>query len=363
MKKLKFITCLCIFALVAGVIVMNSCTKENSAITETKENYDLSVKDGKINRLIKDFINKMEYLNENPSLKSGEEVPADSALWYLSATINYMHSFPNEFYLGFELDTSYLTVTKNSIGNIDLLELTTKFSEMKENVSSDYYNSAYDEKGLSFVDLTEISQNENEITLIIETATGNRGSNDPPQPGIEGPFIEGDNWWYGEDVGKCDEASGEGSDAAEKLYIEASNTIPDPTGYYYFVEPFVEIDIEGGDTDLRMPTDPVPADNHLDYYLFYASTEIGVCTDDTLCIEWTEMNHYFTRLKYLMYNKYLNQPGMENHGIMCILEFYDWNEGYTGTNNQYYIKYYHKGKLKFGRKVYYDEGEQYPEEL
>ena len=62
-----------------------------------------------------------------------------------------------------------------------------------------------------------------------------------------------------------------------------------------------------------------------------------------------------------MYHYFLDQPGMELYDIMCILDFDDDSYQYL-NNNQIYIKYLHKGHLKFGIKVYYSEGNG-PEEL
>jgi hypothetical protein len=171
--------------------------------------------------------------------------------------------------------------------------------------------------------------------------------------------VEGDDWWYGENAGNCDEANTDDFDAAQRLFVEASNTIPDPNGNYGFVGPFIEKDIAGDVDEFIYPNDPQPNDNHLDRYLFHATTEYGVCGDDTLCVEYPEMNTYFYRLKYLMYHYYLDNPNMNGYDIMCIISFEDDSEQYlVGTN--YYTKYFHKGKLKFGIKVYRSDN---PEEL
>ncbi|NOX45654.1 MAG: hypothetical protein GXO89_01580, partial [Chlorobi bacterium] len=318
----------------------------------------LTPTDLKVNALIKNFKQKVAYYRKNPTLKSGESLPADSALWYLEATINYSHAFPNEYYNQFEVDTSYLAVPLNGDGTVDMAVLTQKYDEMKAKVADDYHNSSFTEKGLGYVSLTEISQNNGEMSLIVESGTGKK-SNEPPPTPVNGPFGPGDDWYYGEDAGNCGTNAPMSSDAAEQLYIEASNTIPDPNGNYTFIGPFIEKEIFGGDADLQYPNDPVPGDNHLDYYLFYADTEIGI-SEDTLCLEYTEMNTYWNRLKYLMYHYYLDQPGMEDYDIMCILVFDDYSDLY-GPNNSY-VKYYHKGTLKFGKKIYIADG-NLPEEL
>ncbi len=347
----------------SAVIIFFACTKENNeaAIQNSPAQTNLTQNDLKINNLIKTFKDKIAYYKANPDLKDGETVPADSALWYLEATINYSHAFPNEYYDGFEIDTSYITVPVNSDGTVDMSVLTQKYEEMKSNVAADYHNSQFTEKGLSFVDLSEVSGSDNTLTLEVKTATGEKNNEPPPPTPVDGPFSLGDNWWYGEDAGKCDEAAGEGKDAAKRLWEEAQATIPDPNGNYTFIGPFIYKEIEGGNDEFLYPNDPQPNDNHLDYYLFYASTEYGPCGDDTLCLEYPEMNTYWNRLKYLMYHFYLDQAGWENYDIMCIFSFDDDSYPYE-SNNITYTKYFHYGTLKFGIKIYYSSGDG-PEEL
>ena len=354
MKKIRIVSL--IMAMI--VIVVFSCMKENNeSVKQTNPaESNLSMKDLKINNIIKTFKEKVAYYNANPDLKDGETVPADSALWYLEATINYSHAFPNEYYKQFEIDTSYLTVPVNGDGTVDMAMLAQKFEEMKTNVAADYHDSQFTEKGLSFITVSQVSLNSNELVLQVETTTGNKGIEPPPDPNPAGPFEPGDDWWFGENAGKCSEQATDASDAAQRLWEEAQATIPDPNGNYTFVGPFVYKDIEGGDEDLLYPTDPQPQDNHLDYYLYYATTEYGPCGDDTLCIEYTEMNHYFQRLKYIMYHYFLDKPEMEDYDIVSIIDF-------DATSHLgEYIEFYHYGSLKFGIKVYYTEGEG-PNEL
>ncbi|OQX76863.1 MAG: hypothetical protein B6D61_08100 [Bacteroidetes bacterium 4484_249] len=352
MKKTRIV-----LSLIAGaMIIAFSCSKEtvNNENTVISNKPQLSEFDKQVNKAINNFKQKMAYYRENPQLKSSESVPADSALWYLESTINYSHSFPNEYYEEFEVDTSYLNIPIDANGMVDMVVLTQKYYEMKTNVADDYHNSAFVEKGLCYVSISEVSLTSDELILLVESGTGEKNNDPPPPPPVNGPFGSGDNWWYGENAGKCEDATGEDFDAAYQLYVEAENTIPDPNGNYIFVGPFIEKTIEGGDPNLLYPTDPQPEDNHMDYYLYYASTEFGVCGDDTLCLEYPEMNNYFVRLKYMMYHYFVDKPGMEDYSIMCIVNFDDFNELY---NNNIWIKYYHKGTLKFGKKIYGKEGE------
>ncbi len=351
--------------LIAGaMITMYSCTKENQTTDRapapaTMQQASTLVgglipTDLKVNALIKNFKQKVAYYRKNPTLKSSETVPADSALWYLEATINYSHAFPNEYYEGFEIDTAYLSIAKDDNGNVDMVVLSQKYNELKVEVSTLYHGSSYENKGLAVVDLKEASQNGSGIVFIAETLTGNKGT-EPPDPVLGGPFTIGDNWWYGEEAGKCEENSPLGSDAAKQLLGHINDEIPDPNGNYFFIN-HVDYEIEGGDDLLDRGE---IHDNHLDYYLFFATTALGPnsCGHDTLCVEWPEMNIYYSYLKILIFD-FLPSNAQELFG-KSIEEVINV-QGYS-VWNQPYIEYKHYLKAKFGEKVGYAPSSQCPQ--
>ncbi|MEZ5197827.1 MAG: hypothetical protein R2764_16000 [Bacteroidales bacterium] len=95
---------------------------------------------------------------------------------------------------------------------------------MKQAVADVYHSSGFEGKGLAVVDLSETSQSPDEITITIQTVTGDKGNETPsPTLGVNGPFIQGDDWWYGELLGHCDPHTPSSTDAAIKLYT-AMNT-------------------------------------------------------------------------------------------------------------------------------------------
>ncbi len=153
------------------MITVWSCTKENQ-VAQQVQNEGLLPTDLNVNALIKNFKQKVAHYRKNPSLKSGESLPADSALWYMEATINYSHGFPNELYEEFHTDTLTITIEKNSDGDVDLVELTQKYDQMKSDVALVYNASTYTEKGLTLVDLTEVSETDNELILYVKSTTG-----------------------------------------------------------------------------------------------------------------------------------------------------------------------------------------------
>ncbi len=343
--------------MIAGtLIIMFSCTKENNeSVKQTSPaESNLSQQDIKVNNLIKTFKEKVLYYKANPGLKDGETVPVDSALWYLEATINYSHAFPNEYYSDFDIDTSYLTVPVNGDGTVDMATLTQKYEEMKTNVAADYHNSQFTEKGLKYVDLEEYSSTVNELTLEVKTATGEKNNDPPPFPAPDGPFEVGDDWWYGETLGHCYEPYVINDNAANQLYLATKDLVPDPAGNYYFINEF-GFDISGGDNNFRRENDT--EDNYLDYYLYYSidGTQLPFNEDEMLCLEFHEMNWYYNFMKQLMFNilpdEYLPQHfGLENYDIVS-LDGIEWKKQINYL--PYY--YYHKAFFTFGYKIFYDD--------
>lgn len=358
-KKMKRIFYLFSILIAGAIILMYSCTKENKMINEEPGLVDngpeLTPTDIKVNKLIMGFKDKVTFHLENPGLKSTDTISADSVLWFLEATINYAHAFPNEIYEEFEVTEVTLSIAKNGDGNIDMDEVAQKYDEMKAEVAALYHGSEFDDKGLAVVDLKETSQSSTEIVFIAETVTGKKKSD--PYPSINGPFEVGDDWWYGDEAGLCIENSDDESDAALELFAFINDEIPDPNGNYFFIN-HKDYDIWGGDPLLQR--DPTP-DNHLDYYLFFATTALGPnsCGEDTLCVEYPEMNLYYSYLKTLIFS-YLpaNVPVLYGKSVEVVVDMKGESEFIDP-----YIEYKHYLEAIFGEKVGFMAGAEGPTEL
>ncbi len=229
---------------------------------------------------------------------------------------------------------------------------------MKDDITTIYYNSNFENKGLVVVDLLETARDDDEITISVAVITGDR-SNDPPPPDpqLGGPFEAGDNWWYGENEGKCYDTITT-SDAAQELFAAMSQYIYDynqshgiatffPVQTHYFM---------GGDKKaLRRPNDVM--DNHVDFYMYNAYDEYGI-SDDTLCVEYPEMNLYYSYLRYFLYTKMKDSLQAMNYYCYQPAQIINM-QGYYDDNEERYL---HEGLFVFGFPWYSDEGEG-PEEL
>jgi hypothetical protein len=340
--------------LISGIIIVISCSKEEVQSTNP-EQIAQSDDNQQIINSIKDFKQKIAYYQENPGYKSGETISTDDALNLLEGTMNYSHAFSTDYYDEVLKENTTLIVPKTSSGEVDMDVLVQKYNEMKSDITTNYQNSSFENKGLIIVDLTETSQTSNEITMDVAMFTGER-SNDPPTEGIGGPFGTGDDWWYGEDVGKCD-GTIQYSDAAQELSAEMAKYI-----YHYNLNQgyigfsWVQtVTLQGGTPYLRRPNDPNPPDNYIDYYLYNADSTYGTITNSVLCVENNEMNLYYSYLEYLLYTK-LPDDILNSLRPVQIIDMQGIEDPSIDEH------YYHWGQFQMGIPINYEDGEG-PEEL
>ena len=349
MKNFRPITTLLAAVLIATVAIFNACSKQESTLNPVNEQ-ELSPRDLAINNTIKSFRDKVSYLRENPNFKSGESYTADSALWLLEATINYSHTFPNDYYGQLITDTLYLSLATNDAGEVDMNELALKYDAMKTAISEVYHSKAIADKGLVLVNLEEISFKSDEVEIEVVAVTGERTNEPPGGFGSTAPFEEGDDWWYGEEAGKCEPPSAPG-DAAIKLMEAMSNYIPDPGGSYTFIT-YETVSRKGGDPNVRRTNDPDPLDNYFDYYLYSDVDSILQFTEDSvLCLTAGEMNIYFNYLKYLLYTKI---PDDENFPSDVEIQSVEFMLGWHDDIGEENTHYFHQGTFNFGQKLYRD---------
>jgi len=334
----------------ALVLLFAGCSKD---VDEIRQEKTISAYDLKVGNSINSFISKVEYHKAYPDLKSLETISADSALWYLESTFNYCYGFPNDFYKSFVVDT--LSFSLLLTGNdVSMTDLTDKFNEMIQEISTTYQAVNFGEKGLSLVNLQEASVAEDQLNFTVQVVTGEKGEV-PPSPVLDGPFEEGDDWWYGEVRGRCENPEYD-SDAAEQLMLAMNATLPDPEGNFFVIHP-VDITKKGGEPNVRRPGDI--EDNIYDYYLFYGTEEIGGVE---LCLNRNTMNMYFIYFKYLLKTKIIQEELTSSYSLISVENMIGfWEqidaEDFIGQ------EYYHRGTFRFGIKVNYVEAPGYPTEL
>lgn len=338
-----------ILMVMATGLLMTRCSKDN---VETNLNNKPEVPEAfqlKVGNDIRQFLTKVETFKQNPLLKNDETIETDSALWYLESCFNYSYGFPNQFYTSFKIDTLDFTLALAGNRRVSMTALSAKYEQMIDEVRQVYHASSFEQKGIALISLQRASTSAESISFTVNVVTGEKTDNIPPQPVIEGPFVDEDYWWYGENKGRCGENEWD-SDAAQQLMMAMNACLPDPTGNFYVINPIFKERI-GGKLNVRRPNDPL--DNNFDYYLFYASEAVGVVD---LCLERNTMNTYFAHLRYLGLEKIKEDEGLGSmYSLIGITNLIgDKYETFISANP--ILNYFHQGTFHYGIRIYYIDG-------
>ena len=333
MKKMRLISGMAVSAIIVLVLIFNSCSKQEDLMQNTETT--ATMKDYTIYNKISSFTEKMDYYKNNNMYKSGESIEVDSALWLMEGAMNLTYGFPFEEYGEFTTGTDLLTISKNSVGEIDMDEVAVKYEELIEKARVLYYSSGYEEKGLMVLNMEKQAEDDNEVIFGIETVTGNK-NNDP------WPFGQGENWWYGELGGGCEGNTQTGSDAAHELAKKY------PTLYFnecIAIAGPKTVGVKGGESWLRRPNDPM--DNQYDYYIFCVKDNVEpFVLEDDLCLLANEMSTYYYYLDYVISDLAPEQFNVPyNHVFIDITDKYGNFEYFP---DEEYTQYYHFFELLFG---------------
>ncbi len=98
----KYIICIVVIAVIAGFY---SCKKDNTGQTVNQQEDEMMVRSKKVISLIQQFEMKM-----NSTLKSGDLIELDSAVWNMEALQNYGYAYPDSSTKDFSHMKSYYTI-------------------------------------------------------------------------------------------------------------------------------------------------------------------------------------------------------------------------------------------------------------
>ena len=223
---MKKIFLLAAMAVLGMGVMMHSCKKDENAKTyveqSSKNNGNIPAKDIAILNNIMNFKKKIDFLRANPAIKSGETMSVDSAMWYIDASFNYTYSFINERFEKYDSDEFLLTLPKTN-GEINLNDISTAFYDMKDKTVLVYDAIDAQNKKYYSSHFEIVSNTESELVLKTTVTIGSKTNDTPPYPEPDGPFEEGEDWYYGEMEGDCSGGSWQESDAAEEIEEEVNN--------------------------------------------------------------------------------------------------------------------------------------------
>jgi hypothetical protein len=290
--------------LLAGLL-MQGCQKEPQSVDSAGQ-ADESVYTPKAAKLVADinsFKQKMTAVRENPHLKSGEVMSKEEARWNIETLFNVTYGFPDLSYSKTITDTALVYLPVDASGNALLEDVVAVYEEVLALVTDFYLAANFDEKGFLFMQLKSGETINGQLEIKLEAVTGAR-TNVPDPPEEYKPFVDGDDWLYGDDLGKCD-GSIDQSDAADQLQIIIRSNItawPEPpTGFRWISENPFTITLTGYEYTV---------DN--DYLIFY----IENFTEADKCLDSTKMNFHAYRQKTVIYSKVPNDPNFPQFGTI-----------------------------------------------
>jgi hypothetical protein len=284
MKKSKIINLFLILSIVS--IGFWSCKKDNNN-EQTKQQDEQ--KDLAVYKKIKAFDNKLK-------LKEGDSttMSLDSAIWYMEASLNVNYGRPDLVYTKMHTDTIYLPIQYNENGSINFNQI----SQVYDQILNDYQNAVCNPANpYHYLVLSDIEhgvlKSGNQIAIYqtygVSTGGSGNGSNGVPNTPPYPPFAHGDDWLYGNMLGRCDGTMQWISDAGEQLERKFIN---------HQMAFASNIRFTSVNQEYVSPIDFPANDNQWgDYELFHRE----VPTNDPPCITAEELNYYLLKAAIIFY--------------------------------------------------------------
>lgn len=273
MCKLKQLT----LALLLVTITLAGC-KKDSALEPTIQK-PLSKEDLKLSAMVNSFKAQLQ-----SPLKAGEVMEVDSAVWYMKLNANFDYGNAGadmedvsirETSIPIEISTGYLSMDYTG----------TLYDAVLDSVRSHYYSIGTTEKALSYVnieiDTIHSACAPDEYQLKITSVVASDFVQIPWSFGIT------DNWWWADNVGKCD-GTYAGKDAMTQLEYMFQLRLACPGGGYWM--PTFQIH----EFALSFPVSANPT-NVNGYYMFYNAHNLPGAFHQ--CIPYNEMNFYLDGLE------------------------------------------------------------------
>ena len=274
--------------IIAAIFV--SCSKQDQTeLTSSPPEISQSKADILIENKIRAFKSKLGQLRENPQFKSGETIEVDSAVWYMTASLNYTYARAGSDFANIISDSTKITVPTNG-EELLLDDLPAVYQQFLDSLRAKYHAIQSVNKNLIMVNMIaeETTENGTEVTLYSATGEGT-----PTY--TYGLFGAEDYWYWWYELGKCGNFIGQNvvEDATTQLQYRINNpNITYPPGTYFIPDP-----TNTGWIGPEEYEDPNSPNGY--YRLFYDET-IYPPTEEP-CIPPDDMNYYlYDGVAYIM---------------------------------------------------------------
>lgn len=272
--KTKTILLFLALAIVAGVF--NACKKDKT----TPDTPEISESTYIVNNVL-NFSQQASLLNEGSYLKNGEKVPIDTALFYISATLNYIYCDHTAQYRELLFDTIKLEIPIiGQEGKTFLVDALAGFNEAVTQARTKFkLANGLNKKLLNFAFLNAFfneSSNEIIVNFQMQFGTGNA-----PIISTSGFSTEEQYWWFRGSYNCFDGNNNFGGapDVLEQRLMFKFIQAPPANCRYWF--PFTEIKKFNATSYIADGN----GDNFCDYKIYYATgLEPQVLTNTVQCL-------------------------------------------------------------------------------
>ena len=283
----------------ALIIAALSCKKDK--LTEPpQDNEEISIpsKTQFIVERIKTFDNQLRQIKQG-AYKGVEYTSIDSAMWNIESLFNVNYSFPDLMYeskVSQELNFS-INVYDNMLSMHDVHRL---YEEIVSSVRLAYMNDGFtNNKSLMTIIVRKGEVVSNKLNVNVTLISG-RKSSDPiePNPVLNGPFKEGDCFYFGEYGGACDDPT---------WITDAAEVLEDTINYYYGwypkePDPVRAIYVNVG--QIFLSGNEYFNQNQNSYYIFYHLDP----PDSLLYLDYELLNRYYNNELKVIFDLVPNDP-------------------------------------------------------
>jgi hypothetical protein len=344
------------------MLLFFGCSKEvEQKDTEQQKLFQPSEQDLLIEGKILAFKQKLDYVRENPNLKSGEEdLTLEEAVWNIEALVNYTYADATAEFNSIVHDSVSITVNLVD-GKVAISDLTAAYDQIVDSLSIKYNQIQSTEKQLMIADISLKESNGTTAVLTVNSGISEGGSN---------PFAwfdVNDIWWFGmgnlNNGGYCGgiyNLTHKNDDAGEQIQRKIMIRRSLPVGHRYFID-IKEVYSDGLELyivyerntpdelececcDINNPNDPIPNDNYYET-LVYFNTEDHPNFHG--CLEQLEMNFYLASMEEIIYDMAFQCFPNELAGKIFADCNMDWNMVYYNED----LIYSHRNYIHFGTSV------------
>lgn len=207
-------------------LIIYSCQKEKIGKDNSDNQTGQLLMDLQLEKKIIAFRDKIDFIRENPTLKSGEDpVEVEDAIYNIEALANYTYGDASYSREGYTIDSSFIAVPLTN-GLIPYADIQGIYDKVIDSLIAHKDRITSTEKQLIVADISLSGISGVAATFKITSGFGTdrdipTGNNYP--------------WYWGWELGRCDNSGlGEGLDAADIIYQLANINIGIPSGNSYY---------------------------------------------------------------------------------------------------------------------------------